>query len=375
MFMDIKLYGAIAILYFVSITGSMALGMSIFSITMVAASLFEIPTGFLSDKIGRKKTVILGTIASLTYAILFAISKNYIFLVLAATFEGVERAFFSGNNEAMLYDTLKDDNKEDEYKTYLGKTNSMYQLAGVISAILGGILVYFTSFAVVMWLSVIPKIINLFIANLLTEPKSSDRKIDNNPYVHLKEALTVIKKDKTMTKQFFADSLSSGVGEAAYQFRAKFYEMVWPLWALGIPSLLANIGAFIGNWYSGKTIKKYGNKKIIIFGNMYSIFAELLGLLTKNIFSPLIFVTNSLVPTGVARNGISNKLYTDKHRASLASMKSLFGSIIYAIAAVLVGLIADNIGVIKTLILAQIVKVIVIFVYRNIFKTRPELSE
>lgn len=374
MFMDIKLYGAIAIIYFVSITGSMTLGMSIFAITMVSAAIFEVPTGFLSDKIGRKKTVILGTIASLTYAILFAISKNYIFLVLAAIFEGLEMAFFSGNNEAMLYDTLKDENKEDEYKTYLGKTTAMYRLAGVISAILGGVLVYFTSFAIVMWLSIIPKVINLFIANFLTEPESSNRKIDNNPYIHLKEAFSVIKKDKTMMKQFFADSLSNGINEAAYQFRAKFYEMVWPMWALGIPSMLSNIGAFMGDWYSGKIIKKFGNKKLIILANIYSMFSEILGLLLKNIFSPIIFVTNSLLPTGIAKNSISNKLYTDKHRASLASMKSLFGSIIYAIAAVLVGLIADNIGVIKTLIIAQIVKVIVILVYKNIFKTRPELE-
>jgi len=375
MFMDIKFYGAIAILYFVHITGSMALGMSIFAITMIAATIFEVPTGLLSDKVGRKKTVLLGTTASLIYAILFAISKNYMFLVLAGVFEGLERAFFSGNNEAMLYDTLKDDGKENEYKTYLGKTNSMYHLAGIISAIIGGVLLYFTSFVVVMWLSVIPKVISLFISSFLIEPKSSSGNIENNPYVHLKEALDVIKKDKTMKKQFFADSLSNGIGEAAYQFRAKFYEMVWPIWALGIPSLLSNVGSFIGNWYSGKIIKRYGNKKIIIFSGVYSICAETLGLVIKNVFSPIIFVTNSLLPTGVAKNVISNKLYTDKHRASLASIKSLVGSLIYAIAAIFVGLLADNIGVIKTLMFAQISKVLVVLVYNNIFKTRPELEK
>ena len=41
--MDFKLYGAIAILYFTSITKSIALGMSIFSITMIAAAFLEFP--------------------------------------------------------------------------------------------------------------------------------------------------------------------------------------------------------------------------------------------------------------------------------------------------------------------------------------------
>lgn len=127
--MEFKLYGAVCILYFVSITKSIALGMSIFSITMISAAILEIPTGALSDKIGRKKTIILGTIASLIYIILFAISKNYIILLIGAIFEGLERALFSGNNEALIYDTLKELKKENEYDKYLGKTNSMYYFA------------------------------------------------------------------------------------------------------------------------------------------------------------------------------------------------------------------------------------------------------
>ena len=53
MLMDIKLYGAIAVLYFISVTHSMLLAMSDFSITMISATLFELPTGILSDKIGK----------------------------------------------------------------------------------------------------------------------------------------------------------------------------------------------------------------------------------------------------------------------------------------------------------------------------------
>jgi len=44
-FTDFLLYAPIAIIYFERVTGSYALGMSIFSITMVSSALFEIPTG------------------------------------------------------------------------------------------------------------------------------------------------------------------------------------------------------------------------------------------------------------------------------------------------------------------------------------------
>ena len=54
-FLDYKLYAPISIIYFTSITHSFALGMSIFSIEMVSSALLEIPTGVISDRIGRKK--------------------------------------------------------------------------------------------------------------------------------------------------------------------------------------------------------------------------------------------------------------------------------------------------------------------------------
>ena len=58
-FTDFKLYAPLAIIYFAQVSGSFALGMAIFSIARISSALFEIPTGVFSDRIGRKKTIIL----------------------------------------------------------------------------------------------------------------------------------------------------------------------------------------------------------------------------------------------------------------------------------------------------------------------------
>jgi len=184
LFMDLKFYSAFAIIYFTSISGSMVLGMSIFSISMISNAIFELPTGIISDILGRKKTLILGTIFSLIYSIAFAISNNYLLLVIAAVFEGIERAFYSGNNEALLYDTLLEDGLEKDYKTYLGKTDSMYQLAAIIAVVVGGTLYYFTSIKFLMIITIIPKIINLFICFKIKDPKVYTDKISTNPFIN-----------------------------------------------------------------------------------------------------------------------------------------------------------------------------------------------
>lgn len=368
--MDLKLYGVIAIIYFTSVTGSMALGMSIFSITMIANAIFELPTGMLSDRIGRKRTLILGSIASLLYILCFAISNNYIWLVIGAMFEGLERAFYSGNNEALLYDTLKEDKLEHEYKTYLGKTESMYNLASMIAGVVGTVLLYFTSFKFILWLSVIPKFVNLYISFKIKEPKVHTEKIQDNPYQHIARLFKKIRKNQELKKLILADTVACSIGESTFQFRAMFYKTIWPTWALGIPGVLSSLGSFTSNWFAGKIINKYGDRKVLVCGNIYSVISNVGGYLLNSFISPFILVTNSLVPTNIAKNDLINKYYSDELRASMASLKSLIITISIAITMILVGLSADYIGVLKTLIIFSLFKLITVYVYNDVFRKK-----
>ena len=102
LFSEMKFFGVIAILYYTEITQSMMLGMSIYSIATIVSSLAEFPTGIISDRIGRRMTIIAGAISSLIYVLLLSFAVNYIWLIVAAIFNGIEIAFFSGNNQAYL---------------------------------------------------------------------------------------------------------------------------------------------------------------------------------------------------------------------------------------------------------------------------------
>lgn len=367
--MDFKLYGAFAVIYYSQITGSMLQGMSILSIAMIASAIFEFPTGLIADKIGRKNTVILGCLNSLIYAIILATTQSYTGLIIAAIFEGLEIAFFSGNNQAFIYDTLKEIGEEDQFQKYLGKTNSMYYMAGILSTILGGILAYFTNIKLLMILSVIPRILEVLLSFKLKDVKKYSND-DENIFIQAKKVIKLVKENKILKKQIIADGISDGIGEATFQFRSAFYKTVWPLWAVGIPGILANIGAFIGSWFSGKILKKWGNKKVIVFSNLFSIASNWASVLMNNVFSPIVMVTNSVFPTDVAKSDISQKLYKDEYRSSMGSLKSLIGSLLYSIFAILVGFIADLKGAVFTLFVAQFLKFIVVWIYCGMFKKR-----
>lgn len=68
-------FAPLAIIYFTKVSGSYTLGTSIFGIVMLSAAFFEIPTGIISDKVGRRHTIILGSWARVLAFIFYAIGQ------------------------------------------------------------------------------------------------------------------------------------------------------------------------------------------------------------------------------------------------------------------------------------------------------------
>lgn len=367
---EFKLYGVIAILYYVQITNSMALAMSVFSIATISSCILEIPTGIISDKIGRKKTIILGSISSLIYIIILGIAESYVGLIIASLFNGLEIAFFSGNNQAYIYDLIEED-KREQFKVYIGKVNSMVYLASAIAAMIGTFIVNFTSFKFIIFLTIFPKVLQLICSFLLEDVVVE--KSTENILEFTRKAIALVKDNSILCTQIIADGINDGIGEACFQFRSTFYALVWPKWALGIPGVLSNIGAFISNWFSGKIINRIGTNKLYAISNLYSILSNCIGVFIRNVYSPVIMTTNSLFTTEVIQMDMEQRLYDEKYRASMGSIKSFSKNIIFSIIAILLGGLADCIGIINAFIIFQCLKLIPIILYRRIFNNSSKL--
>ncbi len=353
-FTDLRLYAPIAIIYFSQVTGSYALGMSIFSIVFISSALFELPTGIISDYVGRKKTLILGAFAAVMYSIFYASADSYTFLIIGAIIEGLSRSFYSGNNDALLYDTLKEKGKENEYEEYMGKTHSMFQIAAAICALIGGVLATW-SFPLVMWLSVLSQLGCFIISILIIPPKVETNTIDENIFVHLKDAIRKFIENKKLRLLSLSSILGFGFGEASYQFQSAFYSTLWPVWAIGIAKTLSSIGATISFRLAGKINNKYGSVKILLITNIYNRIINFISALFPSIFSPILMSSTSLLfgVSYVAENSLMQKEFTDKQRATMQSLDSFFGSIFFGIVSFGIGLIADTLSPAYAIIVIQ----------------------
>ena len=366
-FTDFVFFAPVAIIYFAKITGSYALGMSIFSIAYVSSAIFEIPTGILSDLVGRKKTIIFGSISSVVCMIFYAIAGSYWLLCIGAVLQGLSRAFYSGNNDALLHDTLKESGKEQEYHAYLGRTSSMFQVALAIATAVGGFMAS-RSFALVMWLSVLPQICALYLSTRLIEP-SIVSKEHTNIYIHLKESLLQFRLNYKLRLLTMASVLRFSVGEASFFLRSVFVNSLWPLWAVGISYSLSNIGATFSYYFSGKIIDHFKPYKILNFEIIFNRIVNIFALLFPTVLSPALMTTSSLTygVGSVAVKSMLQKEFTQNQRATMSSLNSLAGSIAFGIISIILGSIADYVGPARALILGNIILLLPLFIYQKIF--------
>lgn len=369
-----SLFAPLAIIYFSKVSGSFTLGASIFGITMLSSAIFEIPTGVLSDKVGRKYTIILGSWARVLAFVFYALGFSYWWLVVGAILEGISRSFYSGNNDALLYDTLADNNRTSDYQEFQGKTSSTEQLAMGLSALLGGLIANF-SFSYLMWLSVIAQIAMLIISYMFIEPKS--RKIvDTNTYTHIKEAVSLFIHNKKLRLLSLASILGYSTSELGWQFKSAFIVTVWPIWAIGISRMLPSFGASLSFYFSGKLIKRFKEINIILFDSVYGKLISFISLIFPSIFSPILMSTPSFLfgVTTVAENTLMQREFTDHQRATMSSLNSLGGSIGFAIMSLILGGLADVMGPAKALIVLTIIGMPTIYLYWIIFRNDKRMQ-
>ncbi|MBI2578264.1 MAG: MFS transporter [Candidatus Aenigmarchaeota archaeon] len=138
---------------------------------------FEIPTGLVADKLGRKTSIILSGILTSLGFLIYGSIRDFRFFLLAEFLIAIGFTLISGADSALIYDTLKQKKKSGESK----KIFANYQIAGTLGIIIAfpaGSLIagtvnipYPDNLAFVMLLTAFPLFTYAIISFLLEEPK------------------------------------------------------------------------------------------------------------------------------------------------------------------------------------------------------------
>lgn len=360
----------IAILYYESITGSYASAMLIFSVIFISQAVLEIPAGLLSDFVGRRKTLLFGSFSSFLALFFYALGMNIWVLIAGAVLEGLGRAFFSGTAKALLYETLQEKKRVNEFLSIFGKTSSMEQLSLGLSAVLGGFLAI-VSLSFVMWIAVIPQLLCFLCTFFFVEPKqhSGNR---GNALTVLKNSFQGIIKNRRLRLVSMAEVLGFGFGEATFYFQAAFFKMLIPEWQIGLVRSINHLCGTASFWYAGQMIRRFGNKRILIGENVLTTVVRFFAIVFPGMLSPYIIAMTSLTYglCSTARNTLMQREFSDAQRSTMDSIVSLGGSLLFSIVAIFLGYIADISSPVYAMLVGLSSNIIIIWIYTLMFSNK-----
>lgn len=112
----------------------------LYAVYDIFTTLFEVPSGYMSDRIGRRITLIASAVAGVAAMICFSIGESFATFALAQMFLGASMAFASGTDSSLLYETLAAEGRETEVEQYELRLWRFTFVALMVSAVTGGLM-------------------------------------------------------------------------------------------------------------------------------------------------------------------------------------------------------------------------------------------
>jgi MFS family permease len=157
----------------------------LYSLREITVAILEVPSGLIADMLGRKKTLIASFIFYMLSFLLFYFSSHFGLMILAMLFFSFGDAFRSGVHKAMIFQYLEMHDRSGQKTAYYGHTRSWSQMGSAISALIAGVLVFFTGkYSIIFAASVIPYLLDMIL--IASYPSYLDGKTKDKSEISLK---------------------------------------------------------------------------------------------------------------------------------------------------------------------------------------------
>ncbi len=138
-FQNLNFWQAVWFLYFQSVLGP-AEAIMLYVVYDVATTALEVPSGYLSDRLGRKKTLTAAALAAIAGTLCLYGGNGFALLAVGQALLGAGSAFASGTDSALLYESLAREARNDETADQELRAWRFGFTALALSAVAGGLM-------------------------------------------------------------------------------------------------------------------------------------------------------------------------------------------------------------------------------------------
>ena len=236
------------------------------AVTSIVMLVVETPSGILADRWSRKGVMILGCLSLVASGIVGALSYNEVVFIISTSLWGVFAALYSGTYEAVIYDTVMEEQGNSEgFEKRLGHLRVIEGSAFVTAALLGGFVASQLGTRETFIISTPCIAIALFFLWKLKEPKLHKMEVSEPVFLHIRQTFAAVLQKRALLPIIIAIVGLGLLQETIFEFGQ--------LWFIAAAMPIALYGVFSALLYSSWTIggllapyiKKQGFMYLVIF--------------------------------------------------------------------------------------------------------------
>jgi len=314
---------------------------SIESIVIGTVFVMEMPTGILADRIGRKWSITAAIFLMMSAELLFFFARTYPVYILVAILTGTGFAFASGAIEAMVYDSLPQENRENLMKKAMGQINSVARIAFFISPIVGAFIIGDASPERYLWaiaFTVLALFLGLLACLTLEEPASEWDNESTSPLTTFKEGVAELRGHPMLRRLVLLTIFTTPfTSMLIVTLAAPYLDMngVSPF-VVGVTLSIGSLLSAGTQRYAYKFEEWLGQERAILFllllpAFMYGILALVSGSILPVIVIILMYGTNDM--KSPLFSAYQNSMIGSKNRATVLSIINMFLNLFVAIVA------------------------------------------
>ena len=332
------------------------------SLFAIATVCLEIPSGYLADLLGRRKTLIFAGYSNLAAIIVYSIGNNFFHFLLAELFFAFGDAMISGADAALMYDTLLTIGEEERYKEIYGKY-FFYQLIAIGTANIIGGFIATISFRLTFYITIPCFLLSAVTAISLQEPPRKTLQIQQG---YTKELLKIFKYCFLQNPQLRWFIIYSGCIMGVNTAALWFYQPYFKLCGLhvayfGVAFASYQIVTAISSKYAAKIEQQLGLRTSLV---TLVVLVSLGYFLMGNIVFLLSFLFAFLHQFARGFSQIIMSDYVNRQtesdiRATVLSTQNLIMRLFYALLIPAAGMIADMTGIVSALNILGVTTILV----------------
>lgn len=346
-------------------------------ISVLVGVLMEVPSGVFSDLLGKKKTIIIGSLSLIVSCLVLINSTEFAHFLLGNILMFIGFSFHSGAIEAFAYDSLKEQGKESWYDKVVSKHTSITIAATLISTFLGGFLYRFAPQApFIAWAVFLT--LSIFVMGLAHEPRIDTVKFSVSLYLqHLRKGVMTL--FGLRLRNYLIPLLAIPIIIKLYQglvrqSMAGYFGYTGE--TFGYLFALVSLPAILLSFRYSEIRQKLGNKSLLllifmIYAIVFGIASTTTGLIVGGGLYLLLNVTENIARPLVS--SLVNERIDSKHRTTTLSTLSLISQGPYIILVTFFAGLTES-SHIPRLFLGYALGIFLIWLYTNFFVKNERIN-